>query len=163
MKTLIVYYSLGGNTAWTAGRLAEALGADLLPLEPQTAYPHKGAAKFFWGGKSAVMGERPPLRPYVFAPEEYDRIILGFPVWAGTFAPPLRSFVLENRDALQGKRLAAFACESGAGGEKALRKLGKLLDVERFSAELVLVDPKDKPSEENEVRLRSFCEALEEM
>ena len=30
MKTIVICYSLTGNTAWTARRLAEALGADLL-------------------------------------------------------------------------------------------------------------------------------------
>ncbi len=160
MKTLIVYYSLGGNTAMVAEKLGEALGAALLRLEPEKAYPEKGASKFLWGGKSAVMGERPKLRPYSFRPEDYDRIILGFPVWAGTFAPPIRSFVLENLEALKGKQLAAYACEAGSGGERALQKLKKLLGIDSFASETVLIDPKDRPSDGNDARLREFCRAL---
>ena len=34
MKTLIVYYSMGGNTAYAARRIAQALGAEIEALYP---------------------------------------------------------------------------------------------------------------------------------
>ena len=160
MKTLIVFYSLEGNTAWAAGRIAEAIGADTLRLEPEKAYPSSGFKKFFWGGKSAVMAETPKLRPYAFDPAAYERIVFGFPVWAGNVCPPIRSFIREN--ALSGKRIAAFACQSGSGAEKAFGKLKAALGIDALEAELVLIDPKARPSEENERRLRAFCAALAE-
>lgn len=160
MKTLIVYYSLEGNTEYVARAVASTLGADLLRLEPVKAYPASGFRKFFWGGKSAVMAEKPELQPYTFQPAIYDRIIFGFPVWAGNVAPPLHTFVQENLEAFKGKRIAAFACQSGSGAEKALRKLKAYLDVENMEAELVLIDPKAKPSPENEKRIKAFCDRL---
>ena len=156
MKTLIVYYSLEGNTAFTAEKLAEGLGAELLRLEPEKEYPSSGMKKLFWGGKSAVMGEEPPLKPYVFRGEDWDRIILGFPVWAGTVTPPIRTFVKAHGGELAGKPVAAFACQSGAGGEKALKKLAVLLGRESLEAELVLNDPKTRPQPENEEKLAGF-------
>ena len=63
MKTAIVFYSMSGNTAMTAEKLAEALSADLIEIRPQHAYPDKGFRKFLWGGKSAVMAETPELEP----------------------------------------------------------------------------------------------------
>ena len=105
------------------------------------------------------MGETPALEPYGFD-AECERVILGFPVWASSFAPPIRTFVREND--LSGKRVAAFACESGSGAEKAFSKLLALLGRDRFDAQLILIDPKDKPSDENEQKLRAFCEALAE-
>ena len=160
MKTLIVYYSLEGNTEYAARAVASTLGADLLRLELVKAYPASGFRKFFWGGKSAVMAEKPELQPYTFQPEIYDRIMFGFPVWAGNVAPPLHTFVQENLEAFKGKRIAAFACQSGSGAEKALRKLKAYLDVENMEAELVLIDPKAKPSPENEKRIKAFCDRL---
>ena len=160
MKTLIVYYSLEGNTAFTAEKLAEGLGAELLRLEPEKEYPSSGMKKFFWGGKSAVMGEEPPLKPYVFRGEDWDRIILGFPVWAGTVTPPMRTFVKAHGGELAGKPVAAFACQSGAGGEKALKKLAVLLGRESLEAELVLNDPKTRPQPENEEKLAGFIRQL---
>ena len=158
MKTLIVYYSLGGNTDFAAKRVAGAIGADTLRLEPVNAYPDSGFRKFFWGGKSAVMAETPALKPYSLRLADYDRVVFGFPVWAGNVTPPIRSFVKEND--LSGKRLAAFACQSGAGAEKAFARLKACLGVEKLEAELILIDPKDKPSPENDRRLAAFCAAL---
>ena len=158
MKTLIVYYSLEGNTAYAAEKIASALGADTLRLEPVKAYPDSGFRKFFWGGKSAVMAETPELQPYGFSADVYDRIIFGFPVWAGNVTPPIRTFIKENR--LTGKHIAAFACESGAGAEKAFGKLKAALGIDRLDAELILIDPKAKPSAENEQKLKAFCDGL---
>ena len=161
MNTTIVYYSLEGNCAYVAERIAEETGASLLRIEPEKAYPDSGFKKFFWGGKSAVMAEQPKLKPYTFDAGKTERVIFGFPVWAGTITPPLRSFIAENKTALQGKKIAAFACQSGAGAPKALGKLKELLGISELEAELVLVDPKAKPNPDNEVQIAAFCEKLE--
>ena len=159
MKTAIIYYSQGGNTAWAAGQLAARLDAELIALHPRKAYPDQGLRKFLWGGKSAVMGETPALEPCGFDPQAYDRVVLGTPLWAGRIAPPLRSFIYEQRSALAGMSPAAFICCGGGSTEKAFSQLRKLLGVE-LAAELSLVDPKDRPSAENEARLEAFCRAL---
>ena len=92
MKTAIIYYSMLGNTEYVVEQIKSCLDdvqdIDVIRIEPQKAYPDKGAMKFFWGGKSAVMGEKPKLVPYEFDVEKYDRIIIGTPVWASNFAPP---------------------------------------------------------------------------
>ena len=41
MRTAIVYYSMAGNTAWTAKKLAEGLDVDLIENRPVKAYPDK--------------------------------------------------------------------------------------------------------------------------
>ena len=158
VRTLIVYYSLEGNTHYAAKRIAERLGADMLRLEPIKAYPSKGFKKFFWGGKSAVMEETPELAPYRFNGADYDRIIFGFPVWAGSVAPPIRTFIQEND--LRGMRVAAAACQSGSSAEKAFGKLKSALGMERLEAELILIDPKNRPSAENEKKIEAFCDQL---
>ena len=158
MKTIIAYYSLEGNTEYAAEKLAAELSADVLRLVPQRAYPSSGFRKFFWAGKSAVMAETPALEPYAFDAAAYDRVVLGFPVWAGNVAPPIRTFIREND--LRGKRVAAFACQSGSGAEKAFGKLLACLGAERLEAELILIDPNDKPSQDNERRIREFCAKL---
>lgn len=160
MKTLIVYYSLEGNTRLAAERIAERIGADTLQLAPKKAYADKGFAKFFWGGKSAVMAEAPALEPFDTDLARYDRIILGFPVWAGSFAPPIRSFVLAQGPALREKRLAAFACQSGAGGEKALAKLQACIGAGRFDAVGVFNDPRSRPSAAADAAIEAFIAAL---
>ena len=159
MRDMVVYYSLEGNTEYAANAIASAIGADLLRIEPVKAYPGSGFKKFFWGGKSALMGNKPKLEPYAFDAAAYERIIFGSPVWAGTFAPPLRTFIEENRDALSEKSLAAFFCCSGGPG-KVLEKFTAFLADDRLEQALILIDPKDKPSVENEEKIKAFCSAL---
>lgn len=160
MKTAIVYYSMGGNTQLVAEKIAKQIGADIIRIEPEKAYPDKGLRKFIWGGKSAVMGEKPQLLPYELDATKYERIIIGTPVWASSFAPPIRTFVEENKEALKGKKLAVFTCFSGGGADKAIDKLKQCLGIPEFEAELILVDPKDKPLEENESKIKDFCSSL---
>ena len=154
MKTAIVFYSQSGNVRWVAQQMAEILKADLIELECVKQYPDKGFKKFYWGGKSAVMQETPKLQPYVFNGEEYDRIILGSPVWASNIAPPLRTFIKDNQEALIEKKTAAFVCMAGSGGQKALNKLEKLVTL---CAQLVLIDPLERPSRDNDALIRDFC------
>ena len=152
---------MGGNTASVAAKLAESLSADLIELRPERAYPDRGFRKFLWGGKSAVMAETPKLEPYVFQAGLYGQIIFGFPVWASNMAPPVRTFIRENQDALKDKRVAAFACQSGSGGEKALRRLADCLGRDSLSASMVLIDPKDRPKPENDRIIEDFLKQLE--
>lgn len=159
MKTAIVYYSMSGNTKYAADKIAEKVEADIIRIEPVKAYPDKGAKKFIWGGKSAVMGETPALQPYKFSLEKYDRIILGTPVWASNFAPPIRTFIKENPD-IQEKRIAVFTCFSGGGADKAIEKMKKYIGIDNFDAELILVDPKEKVKAEDDKKIDVFCEMV---
>lgn len=162
MKTAIVYYSMSGNTQYVAEtilhRLEKTDMVDLVRVEPQKAYPSEGAKKFIWGGKSAVMGEKPKLLPYAFEADKYERIIIGTPVWAGTFAPPIRSFLHANKH-LKNKEVSIFACCSG-DGEKAIDKMKKYLGVDKVKATLVLVDPKEKMAPENDDKISAFCDGV---
>ena len=161
MKTVIVYYSMSGNCEYAAEWIGSELGADRIRLEPEKAYPDSGFRKFFWGGKSAVMGETPKLKPYVFDADKYDRVIFGFPVWASNPTPPIRTFIYENREALRGKKLAAFACCSGGGAEKALEKLKKMLERDTLEAEMFLIDPKVRQDPQNVEKIKTFCKKLQ--
>jgi flavodoxin len=160
MKDLIVYYSLEGNTEYVVNRIKENTGADVLRLIPKKAYSDKGFAKFFWGGKSAVMAEKPELESYDVDLYLYDRIIFGFPVWASTFTPPIRTFVTDNIDALKGKKFAAFACQSGNGAEKAFIKLAKCIGIDSFDSTAIFIDPKTRPDEKKDAAIDSFCVML---
>ena len=158
MKTAIVYYSMSGNTAAAAKKVAEGLHADLIEIKPEKAFPDKGFKKFLWGGKSAVMAEAPKLMPFTFDPGQYDQIVIGFPVWASNVAPPIRTFAVENKETVRNKKIAAFACQSGSGAEKAFKKLLDCLGQEEFVATMILNDP--KPKTENDQAIASFVMKL---
>ena len=50
MKSIVIYYSLDGNTKYAAGKIADRLGADLIQLIPAKEYPTGKISKYFWGG-----------------------------------------------------------------------------------------------------------------
>ena len=158
MKTVIIYYSMSGNTAAAAKKIAETLQADLIEIKPEKAFPDKGFRKFLWGGKSAVMAETPKLMPYTFDPDKYDQIVIGFPVWASNVAPPIRTFAAENKENVRNKKIAAFACQGGNGAEKAFKKLLDCLGQDSFTATMILNDP--KPKTEKDQAIAAFVSKL---
>ena len=75
-RGIIIYFSLEGNTEYIVDELAKVLPADKLKLVPKKAYSTSGFSKFFWGGKSAVMAEKPELEAYDLDVSLYDEIIV---------------------------------------------------------------------------------------
>ena len=160
MKSLVVYYSMSGNCEMVAGKIKELAGADVLRIDPEKAFPNSGFKKFFWGGKSAVMGDTPALKPYDFDASLYDIVIIGFPVWASRMAPPLKTFVADNLEALKGKKVASFACQGGSGAEKAFSQLCGMLGRDSLYATLVLNNPKTGENSENDLKISAFCDSI---
>ena len=157
MKTAIVYYSMHGNVRYVSEKVAKELGADLIELKPVKAYPDKGAMQFLWGGSAVTFKKKPDLEPYSFNAGAYDLVIIGTPVWAGSFTPPLRTF-FENND-LTGKKIAVIATSGGGDSAKCLQAVKEATKADSLAATLSLVDPKDKPSDNVEKEISQFIEA----
>jgi flavodoxin len=160
MKDLIVYFSLEGNTGYVADKIKSVMAADSLCLVPKKAYHDKGFAKFFWGGKSAVMAEKPELEDYNVNLNDYDRVIFGSPVWASNFAPPIRTFIEDHKEELKAKDIVAFLCQSGSGAEKAFAKLARTLGIDKIEKTAVFIDPKSKPDKEKDSAIAAFAITL---
>ena len=160
MKALVVYYSMSGNTKFVGDYIKDKIKADTLEIKPVKSYPDKGFKKFFWGGKASFMKDSPELESYKFDSDKYDLIILGAPLWAGNFAPPIRSFVKENLDKLKDKKIAAYISSSGGKPTKAFIRLKELLEIDKFLDELSIIDPKDKPSKEKVNNIENFIKNI---
>lgn len=146
MKSIIVYYSLEGNTKYIAELLAKETDADVLELKPKKEYPKGAAVKFIAGGFAATVSAHPQLGEYAFDASAYDLIILGSPVWNSRITPPLNTFI--DNENIKDKRIAMFACQSGNGADKLFSaveaKLGKLAFTATF------IDPLSHKEEANE-------------
>ena len=162
MKTAIVYYSMSGNTKYVAGKVAAGAGADLIEIAPEKKFPAKGLRKFLVGGRSAVTGATPALLPYEFKAEEYDRVVIATPVWASSPAPPLNTFIKDNREALGEKKIALILCFRGGGADKAAAKVKELTGCGEFEAELVLVDPKKNAGYDVDKKIAEFVKKITE-
>lgn len=157
MKIAVVYYSLEGNTKFVAEKIAGRLIADLIELKCVKAYPTGKVSKFLWGGKSVTFGEKPALIPYNFNADEYDAVIIGSPVWASKYAPPLKTFFAEND--ISGKKLGFFTCCAGGKPDKCFAEMKRDAKHEGV-ATLNLVEPLKNQIPENDVEIDKFCEKL---
>lgn len=111
MKNLIVYYSYEGNTEAIAKTIQKAINADILKLTPEKEKKTKSLLRFVWGGIQVYMTKKPKLKSYKIDISKYDNIFIGSPCWFGTFAPPINTFLTENK--INNKNIFLFVSNGG--------------------------------------------------
>ena len=112
-KMLVLYYSQTSNTKTVAQEIAARLGADIEEIVPVTPYDGDFQATIGRCMQEREQGVTPEILPVKADVAKYDVIFLGYPVWFGTFAPPVAAF-LSQAD-LSGKKVVPF-CTFGSGG-----------------------------------------------
>jgi len=157
MKTAVVFYTLDGNCALVAQEIKSQLNADSIRLYTKDEKKRGRIGKFFWGGGMVFSRKKPPLKPYSFDASAYDLIIIGAPVWAGSPAPPVETFLSET--SLKGKKIALFVCHGGGKGG-ALEKLKALLAGNEIAAETDFKNFATDKSEETRERLADWIKGL---
>ena len=130
MKTLILYFSAErGTTARVAKDAAEALGAGLYAITPEKPYtaadlnyrnPLARCNREFFAKKDV------PTVGRIESFDDYDRVLIGFPIWYGC-APLVVSSFCKGYD-WTGKTVAAFATSGGSGIGKTAEKLRPFLN-----------------------------------
>jgi flavodoxin len=157
MRTLVVYYSLEGNTRFIAETIARSINGDILELKPEKDVPNKGFLKFVLGGKQVVFKERPKLKVLEKNIEDYDLIFLGSPVWAGSFAPAFNTFFSEKE--IENKKVALFCCYGGQSG-KTFENFKKHLTKSTIVGEIGFKDPLKNDKELNENRVQKWAKNI---
>lgn len=123
-KILVLSYSQTSNTKAVATEIATKLGADIDEIIPVELYEADFQATVARGKKELDEKAYPEIRPLAKNPADYDVIFLGYPIWFGTFAPPVFTFL--NQVDLSGKKIVPF-CTFGSGGlESSLKDLAAL-------------------------------------
>ena len=148
-KILVAYFSASGVTAKVAGRLAEAIHADLHEIRPEVPYT---AADQDWrnpdsrSSRERDQSARPAIGNRVDDMGQYDVVFVGFPIW-WYLAPTIINTFLESYD-FAGKTIVPFATSGGSGmgdTDKVLHSLcpdtvrwktGKLLNARMTGDEL---------------------------
>ena len=154
MKTLIVYYSFEGNVKFAAEELEVLSGADIQRLTVKNEPPKSGLMKFLKGGKSALSHELAELEPLEKDPSDYEKIILMFPIWAGTYPPAVAAFI--DRYKPTWKELYLVAASMGGKPDKAFDAIAKALPECSLKGTLHLVSPLSN-QKETSAKLKEFC------
>ncbi len=124
MKTLIAYFSAEGTTAAVAKGAVDALGADLFEIRPEVPYSQ---ADLNWKNPLARCNREKfgrkdvPVAGTIDDFAQYDRVLLGFPIWYGC-APNVVETFCKGYD-WTGKQVMAFATSGGSGIGKTAEKL----------------------------------------
>ncbi len=111
MKTIVIYYSYGSHTKMIAERIAEELNCDILKIIPKVPYSDDYQTVVDETEDNLQSKKTPEIEDININLEDYDKIILGTPVWWYTITPPIRTF-LKKYD-LSGKIIYPFATNAG--------------------------------------------------
>lgn len=113
---LIAYFSCTGTTKELAEYAAEILNADLYQIVPEVPYTEEDLA-YYTGGRADNeqnnSNARPAISGSVENMEQYNTILLGYPIWHGQ-APRIISTFLESYN-FEGKIIVPF-CTSHSSG-----------------------------------------------
>ena len=124
-KTLVAYFSASGVTARVAKEVADAASADLYEIRP--AQPYSPGDLDWMDKKSRSTLEmndpacRPAIEGQVNGMDQYDTILIGFPIW-WYVEPRIVDTFLDSYD-FSGKTLIPFATSGGSGISKAQKSL----------------------------------------
>lgn len=108
-KTLIVYFSwsTSGNTEKMANTIKDHTDADILKIEPATAYPTDYSECGDVAKAERDENARPKIANLPNSIDEYDTIFVGYPIWWHT-APMIIGTFLESYD-FSGKEIYPFS------------------------------------------------------
>lgn len=122
MKKVFVYYSKTGSGELIAEALKKK-GYELIKLDPVHGLPKS----FFWqmmiGGMLSLFGRKAKLRQAKFELKDFDEIVVGTPVWNGSFSTPMNTFLAKND--LSGHKLKFIAYSGGGEANKLALKINK--------------------------------------
>ncbi|MEA4816991.1 MAG: flavodoxin [Lachnospiraceae bacterium] len=143
-KTLVVYFSATGSTEAVAGYIAEELNADMFKIIPANPYTSEDLNWNDDASRVVYEHEHPDDREVELETttvenwDDYDTVLIGYPIWWGIAAWPVDSFVKSND--FSGKTVIPFctSASSGMGDSgnllKGIATGGDWLDGQRFSS-----------------------------
>lgn len=129
---LVLYYSqAGGATKTVAEQIQLALLADIEAIQVEKPYDGDFNQTIERCQREKQNNELPELKPLASDISKYDVIFIGYPIWFGTYAPPIASLVSQYDFA--GKKIVTFATFGSGGIDVSTKDMQKALG----SAEVV--------------------------
>ena len=126
-NNLVVYFSASGITAGVAGKLSEAIGADICEIKPEVPYTKADLNWMNKNSRSSIemkdLSSRPAMVKQELNLEKYEMIYLGFPIW-WYVAPTVVNTFLEAYD-WTGKTIVIFATSGSSDFGETLENLKK--------------------------------------
>lgn len=122
MKTLIVFFSLTGNTRKIAQAISDELNGTL--EEIQDTRNRNGIAGYLLSIIEALFKKRSKIQEVKHDPSVYDLVIIGTPVWAFNISSPVRTYLEQKKKSINAA--AFFVTCTASGGKKVLQDMTNL-------------------------------------
>lgn len=125
-RILIAYFSKTGNTEEAARQIQSVTDGDLFEITVAEPYPDSYQATVERARQELDSNARPALSSTVESMEDYDVILVGYPIWWHTEPMAINTF-LESYD-LAGKMILPFCTSGGSGIEESMpdmRRIGE--------------------------------------
>lgn len=151
MKSIVIFYSMDGNTQLVAEKIQQIFHSDILQLKLVKEPPNEGLLRLFWIGKQVYLKEKPNLAELRRDFSAYDKIFLGSPIWMGTMTPAVRSFIAQAE--LSGKLVIPF-CTYKESANRFFEDLRKNCPLVKFSFGMGFQSPKEANQEALEESIR---------
>lgn len=127
MKTVIIYFSLTGNTEKVARQIAQKLEAEGKEVERIRLFEEKNHS-LLANALRALFRTKGKIKEVNFNLKDYETTFFGTPVWAGSPAPALLNY-LEKCQGLEGKDTSIFVTYgSGLGKGRAMKLLERIIE-----------------------------------
>ena len=111
MKTIVIYYGYGNHTKMIAERIKGKIDCDILEIKPRIPYSNDYQTVVNETEDNLQTKETPEIEDIDANLDEYDKVILGTPVWWYTITPPIRTFLTKYD--LSGKEVYLYATNAG--------------------------------------------------
>lgn len=95
MAKIFVYYSATGSGDLLANFLSKQ-GYEILKLEMEKPIRKMNFFKMIHYGGQAAAHKKAVLKPYVFKEKDYEKILIGSPVWADNLSTPINAFLADH-------------------------------------------------------------------
>lgn len=127
-KTLVTYFSATNTTKRVAEKINRVIEGDLFEIKPVKEYTNEDLN---WTNKTSRtsiemddINSRPEIENKVSNISEYDKVLIGFPIWRYTCPRIINTFIEEND--LTNKKIYLFATSGGSGIEQSINDLKKM-------------------------------------
>ena len=159
-RYLVLFASRSGNTERMANEIHRQLDCDILEVEPQTPYDNDYNSMLSRAQEELAairQGNYPPIKTSVESFENYDMIFVGYPIWHGSMATPMQTFLYNHAEKLSGKQIALFASSGSSGISASVGEARALCSDAEFTETLHLTR---NTLEQMESRIATWLEQL---
>ena len=128
-STLVIYFSTDDTIRAVALTAADALGADIFEIVPEQPYTEADLAYYTdcrADREQQDTSARPGIAVWPESLEQYDVILLGYPIWHGQ-APKIMCTLVEGLN-LSGKTVVPFCTSASSSAGSSAENLRKLTD-----------------------------------